>query len=248
VTPASSSVGSRPTGATDEATASAAVREMFDAIAPRYDLLNRILSANVAQRWWNRVAATFHDILARPDSRVLDLCCGTGSLTLALLNHRPTAATPILAVDFSHAMLTRGRARFSPRAVAIEADAMQLPIADSSLDLITTAFGFRNLPNYDLALREMHRVLRPGGSFAILEANEPRSGALSALYRFYFHRVVPRIGSLLSSRDAYRYLPSSVARFPQPEELLTRIRAAGFSHASWTPYTAGIAGLYTCSK
>jgi demethylmenaquinone methyltransferase/2-methoxy-6-polyprenyl-1,4-benzoquinol methylase len=240
--------GSRPVGSTDEASASVAVREMFDAIAPRYDLLNRILSANVAQRWWTRVAITFHDTLARPDARVLDLCCGTGSLTVELLRHRPPAATPILAVDFSHAMLTRGRERFSPRALAIEADAMHLPIADNSLDLITTAFGFRNLPNYDLALREMRRVLRPGGCFAILEANEPRSGMLSALYRFYFHRVVPRIGSLFSSRDAYRYLPSSVARFPQPSELLARIRAAGFSDAAWTPYTAGIAGLYTCRK
>jgi demethylmenaquinone methyltransferase/2-methoxy-6-polyprenyl-1,4-benzoquinol methylase len=144
-------------------------------------------------------------------------------------------------------MLSRGRQRFSPRAIAIEANGMELPLADNSVDLATLAFGFRNLPNYDAALREIHRVLRPGALLGILEANEPR-GLLSGAYRLYFHRIVPWIGGLLSSGNAYAYLPSSVSKFPQPPELLDRIRAAGFSHASWTAYTFGIAGLYSCQK
>jgi demethylmenaquinone methyltransferase/2-methoxy-6-polyprenyl-1,4-benzoquinol methylase len=240
-------VGSRPEGATDEATSAQSVRQMFDQIAPRYDLLNRILSANVAALWWARTARTFREILARPDACIVDLCCGTGSLTLALLKFRPANSAAILAIDFSHAMLAIGARRFTPGAVALEANAMELPLADNSVDLITTAFGFRNLPNYDAALREMRRVLRPGGVFAILEANEPR-GILSGVYRFYFFRVVPWIGSLLSSGSAYAYLPESVGRFPQPDELLARIHAAGFSRATWTPYTFGVAGLYSCEK
>jgi demethylmenaquinone methyltransferase/2-methoxy-6-polyprenyl-1,4-benzoquinol methylase len=240
--------GARPEGITEEAAAARAVQQMFNDIAPRYDLLNRILSANVAQLWWNRTARAYRDILQRPGSCIVDLCCGTGSLTLALDQQRPpTAAAPILALDFSHAMLSRGRERFSQRAIAVEANGMELPLADNSVDLVTLAFGFRNLPNYDAALREIYRVLRPGGSLGILEANQPR-GLLSGAYRIYFHSIVPRIGGLLSSGNAYAYLPSSVSKFPQPPELLQRIRAAGFSSAGWTAYTFGIAGLYSCQK
>jgi demethylmenaquinone methyltransferase/2-methoxy-6-polyprenyl-1,4-benzoquinol methylase len=201
----------------------------------------------VAQLWWRRTARKFRATLADPEACIVDLCCGTGSLTLELTKLRPPNATPLLALDFSHNMLALGARRFAAQAAAIEANAMELPLADDSVDLITTAFGFRNLPNYDAALREMHRVLRPGGVFAILEANEPR-GPLSGAYRLYFHRIVPWIGSLLSSRSAYSYLPASVGRFPQPHELLVRIRAAGFAQAEWTPYTFGIAGLYSCRK
>jgi len=239
--------GARPEGTTEEASAAQAVQQMFNAIAPRYDLLNRILSANVASIWWRRTARTFRKILQDPDACIVDLCCGTGSLTLALERERDPYAAPILALDFSHAMLSRGRKRFSPRAIAVEANGMELPLADNSVALITLAFGFRNLPNYDAALREIFRVLRPGGSLGILEANEPR-GPLSSAYRLYFHRVVPWIGGLLSSGNAYAYLPASVNKFPQPPEMLARIRAAGFSEAAWTPYTFGVAGLYSCEK
>jgi demethylmenaquinone methyltransferase/2-methoxy-6-polyprenyl-1,4-benzoquinol methylase len=239
--------GSRPEGTTSEASAAQAVQQMFNDIAPRYDLLNRILSVNVAQLWWNRTARVYRSILQQPTACIVDLCCGTGSLTLALEQQRPPNSAPILALDFSHAMLARGRERFSPRAIAIEANGMELPLADNSVDLLTLAFGFRNLPNYDAALREIHRVLRPGATLGILEANEPQ-GLLSPAYRLYFHRIVPRIGSLLSNGSAYAYLPSSVSKFPQPPELLQRIRAAGFAQASWTPYTFGIAGLYSCQK
>jgi len=239
--------GSRPEGTTSEAAAAQAVQQMFNAIAPRYDLLNRILSANVAQLWWNRTARTYREILQQPEACIVDLCCGTGSLTLALEQQRPPNSAPILALDFSHAMLTRGRERFSPNAIAIEANGMELPLADNSVDLIAIAFGFRNLPNYDAALREIHRVLRPGATLGVLEANEPQ-GMLSVAYRLYFHHILPRIGALLSNGNAYAYLPSSVSKFPQPPELLQRIRAAGFSHASWTAYTFGITGLYSCQK
>ena len=168
--------GARPLGtedgAADEATSSQSVKRMFDSIAPRYDLLNRVLSANIAPVWWQRTARTFADILRQPQACVVDLCCGTGSLTLELEKLRPADSAPVLAIDFSHAMLALGKPRFH-HALAIEANAMQLPLADNSVDLITTAFGFRNLPNYDAALRELHRVLKPGATLAILEANEP---------------------------------------------------------------------------
>jgi len=196
--------------------------------------------------WWRRTARTFTEILRQPQTCVVDLCCGTGSLTIELEKLRPANSAPILAIDFSRAMLALGKPRFR-HALAIEANAMQLPLADNSVDLITTAFGFRNLPNYDAALRELHRILKPGATLAILEANEPR-GILSPPYRFYFHRVVPRIGSLLSSRSAYAYLPASVARFPAPPQLLAMAREAGFTTAEWTPYSFGIAGLYSCRK
>ena len=242
--------GARPLGteggAADEATSSQAVKRMFDSIAPRYDLLNRVLSANIAPVWWQRTARAFADILRQPQACVVDLCCGTGSLTLELEKLRPADSAPVLAIDFSHAMLALGKPRFH-HALAIEANAMQLPLADNSVDLITTAFGFRNLPNYDAALRELHRVLKPGATLAILEANEP-DGFFAPFYRLYFHHVVPRIGSLLSSRSAYAYLPASVARFPSPPRLLAMARAAGFTVAAWAPYSFGIAGLYSCRK
>jgi demethylmenaquinone methyltransferase/2-methoxy-6-polyprenyl-1,4-benzoquinol methylase len=240
------SAGARPQGTADEAASAVAVRQMFNSIAPRYDLLNRLLSGNVAALWWRRAARTFREILAMPESCIVDLCCGTGSLTLELEKFRAEDGAPILAMDFSHAMLALATPRLR-KSIVIEADGMHLPLADGSVDLVTTAFGFRNLPNYDAALRELHRVLKPGGTLAILEANEP-TGFLAPLYRIYFHRILPRIGSLLSSGSAYAYLPASVRRFPAPPELLVRIRNAGFSHAEWTPYTFGIAGLYSCRK
>lgn len=219
---------------------------MFNSIAPRYDLLNRLLSANIAALWWRHTARTYRDILSMPESTIVDLCCGTGSLTMELERLRPNNAAPILAIDFSHAMLALAKPRFR-NALAIEADAMQLPLADNSVDLITTAFGFRNLPNYEAALRELHRVLKPGGVLAILEANEP-VGVFGKLYRVYFHRVLPRIGSLFSSGSAYAYLPASVARFPPPPRMLRMMQDAGFAAPEWTPYTFGVAGLYSGRK
>jgi demethylmenaquinone methyltransferase/2-methoxy-6-polyprenyl-1,4-benzoquinol methylase len=235
-------VGARPAGAGDTQSASRAVREMFTAIAPRYDLLNHVLSLNVDRLWWNRTARRFTDILRRPGSTVLDLCCGTGDMTLALRRRAAGAQPTILGADFSHAMLERA-SRKAPLHW-VEADALHLPFADARFDLVTSAFGFRNLADYDAGLREMLRVLRPGGECGILDFGEP-GGWMGKIYRVYFKRVLPAVGALVSGIEGpYSYLPASVERFPPPEEMLGRMRRAGFREASWEPYTFGIAGLY----
>ncbi|MCI0355124.1 MAG: ubiquinone/menaquinone biosynthesis methyltransferase [Acidobacteria bacterium] len=241
----SPAVGATPPGAQGERAAAATVREMFTAIAPRYDLLNHVLSLNVDRLWWRRTARTFTHILARPEAHVLDLCCGTGDMALALRRQAGRARPSILGVDFSHAMLQRASAKFAGQnTTALEADALQLPFAAGRFDLVVTSFGFRNLANYEAGLREIHRVLAQGGEAGILDFSEPR-GRLGKLYGFYFRHMLPRIGTLISGvRGPYQYLPASVARFPTPEEMLTRMRTAGFSDASWTPYTFGIAGLF----
>jgi demethylmenaquinone methyltransferase / 2-methoxy-6-polyprenyl-1,4-benzoquinol methylase len=237
--------GAQPEGAVDEVSAALAVRSMFDQIAPRYDLLNHVLSCNIDRVWWRRAARTFREVLARPEAQVLDLCCGTGDMTLALLRLRPQSGRPVLAADFAHQMLLRGAAKFGPRnAIAIEADALHLPLHDASVDLLTTAFGFRNLANYHSGLEEFHRVLKPGGELGILDFSEP-GGMMGKLYAFYFRRVLPAVGSLISGVSGpYKYLPRSVHRFPAPAELLASMRSVGFEQTSWTPYSFGIAGLY----
>ena len=237
--------GAQPTGTSDPQSAARAVREMFDSIAPRYDLLNHVLSMNIDRVWWRRTARTFHEILARPDATILDICCGTGDMTMALLRYRPAKAKPVLAADFAHQMLVRGHTKFADHnAIAIEADALQLPLPSASVDLITTAFGFRNLSNYRAGLEEFHRVLRPGGEFGILDFSEP-GGLIGKLYAFYFRRVLPAIGSRISGTSGpYAYLPSSVHRFPPPNEMLVQMREVGFREVSWQPYSLGIAGLY----
>jgi demethylmenaquinone methyltransferase/2-methoxy-6-polyprenyl-1,4-benzoquinol methylase len=218
---------------------------MFDEIAPRYDLLNHVLSCNIDRVWWNRAARTFREVLQRPEAQVLDLCCGTGDMTLALLRRRPKDGLPVLAADFAHQMLVRGAAKFTARgAIAFEADALQLPLPSGSLDLLTTAFGFRNLANYRTGLEEFYRTLKPGGELGILDFSEP-GGVMGKVYAFYFRRVLPAVGSLLSGVSGpYSYLPSSVRQFPAPSELMTTMRSVGFEQVSWTPYSFGIAGLY----
>jgi len=241
--------GAQPQGTVDEAGAAAAVRSMFDQIAPRYDLLNHVLSLSIDRWWWFRTARTFRKVLARPEAQVLDVCCGTGDMTLALLRRRPRQAQPVLAADFAHQMLVRGAAKFTPRgAIAFEADALHLPLAPASLDLLTTAFGFRNLANYQAGLQEFYRTLKPGGELGILDFSEP-GGWMGKLYAFYFRRVLPAVGGLISGASGpYRYLPSSVQRFPAPAELMATMRAVGFEQVCWTPYNFGIAGLYRAVK
>jgi demethylmenaquinone methyltransferase/2-methoxy-6-polyprenyl-1,4-benzoquinol methylase len=237
--------GARPAGALDEQSSAAAVQQIFDSIAPRYDLLNHVLSCNVDRWWWWRAARSFRSILARPEAAVLDICCGTGDMTLALLRHRPDTGRPVMAADFSHAMLTRGLEKFRGRnVIAMEADALHLPFATNSLDLVTSAFGFRNLANYEAGLREFHRALRPGGELGILDFSEP-GGLAGKLYAFYFRRVLPFVGARLSGNGgAYAYLPSSVHRFPPPPQMLELMKGAGFTKVSWSSYSFGIAGLY----
>jgi demethylmenaquinone methyltransferase / 2-methoxy-6-polyprenyl-1,4-benzoquinol methylase len=237
--------GAQPEGTGDEASAAAAVRSMFDQIAPRYDLLNHVLSCNIDRVWWRRTAGSFRQVLARPDAQILDLCCGTGDMTLALLRHRPKNGLPVLAADFAHQMLLRGAAKFIPRgAIPVEADALHLPLPSHSIDLLITAFGFRNLANYRAGLEEFYRTLKPGGELGILDFSEP-GGLMGKLYAFYFRRVLPTVGSLVSGVSGpYRYLPSSVQRFPAPPELLQTMESVGFEQVSWTPYSFGIAGLY----
>jgi len=244
-------VGTTPPGTADEDSAAQAVRQMFDEIAPRYDLLNHVLSMNVDRLWWRRTARIFSHILARNDARVLDLCAGTGDMSAAM---RAVAAkkggnAAICALDFSHQMLHHGLAKFSAKRIQpLEADALQLPLADRSFDLVVSSFGFRNLANYDAGLQEIFRVLRPGGEVGILDFSEP-GGLFGKLYGFYFRRVLPRIGTLISGvRGPYEYLPASVQKFPAPQEMLARMESAGFKDSSWTPYTFGIAGLYRAKK
>jgi demethylmenaquinone methyltransferase/2-methoxy-6-polyprenyl-1,4-benzoquinol methylase len=242
-------VGAAPAGARDQEAAAAAVRDMFTSIAPRYDLLNHVLSMNVDRVWWNRTARGFAEVLRRPGVHVLDLCCGTGDMTFALHRRMNGANSVLFGADFSHAMLVRAAEKSGSRDIRwIEADALNMPFAADKFQLVTAAFGFRNLANYDRGLVEIYRVLAPGGEVGILDFGEPK-GLLGKLYRVYFRRVLPAIGTLISGvRGPYAYLPASVLRFPSPEEMLQRMREAGFTQVSWTPYSFGIAGLYRGKK
>jgi demethylmenaquinone methyltransferase/2-methoxy-6-polyprenyl-1,4-benzoquinol methylase len=242
-------IGAAPVGAADEASAATAVRDMFSSIAPRYDLLNHVLSMNIDRLWWNRTARAFGDILKRPSAQVLDLCCGTGDMTFALHRHRKQESIGITGADFSHAMLVRAREKSGDKKIRwVEADALQLPFGAGEFDLVTSAFGFRNLANYNRGLAEIYRVLKPGGEIGILDFGEPK-GLVGRVYRFYFRRILPAIGTFISGVSGpYKYLPASVQRFPSPDEMLQRMREAGFGEVSWTPYTFGIAGLYWGKK
>jgi demethylmenaquinone methyltransferase / 2-methoxy-6-polyprenyl-1,4-benzoquinol methylase len=246
--------GTRPEGAQTEAEAARQVREMFTQIAPRYDLLNHLLSLELDRLWRARVARRLRHILDRPDALVMDLCCGTGDLALTLAR---SARARVIGADFSHAMLVRAGAK--SRAVSagtsahssssmpfFEADALRLPFAGASFDLVTTAFGFRNLANYESGLREIRRILKPGGTVAILEFAEPPAGILGDLYRWYFRNVLPRIGGLISGdRSAYTYLPNSVSRFFRPSELASLMRAVGYSAVDYQVWTFGTVALHT---
>ncbi len=218
---------------------------MFTRIAPRYDLLNHLLSAQM-DRWWRaRTARELQPILQRQDARVLDLCCGTGDLAFALQRQ---AKARIIGADFSHTMLLRAGAKAANGSAPIpflEADALRLPFRDASFDLVTSAFGFRNLANYQQGLQEIRRVLNPEGTLAILEFAEPPPGFLGDAYRYYTRTVLPKIGGWISGdSEAYAYLPKSVARFFRPEELASVLRDVGYSQIRIRLMTLGSVALH----
>ena len=237
--------GTTPAGAASEEQASRWVRDMVSRVAHRYDFANHILSFNIDRHWRSRTVAETSAILLRPDARVLDICCGTADLLIAL---ESTRRRQCFGSDFCHPMLTAANAKLRKsglRSQVFESDALRLPVRDASLDLITVAFGFRNLTNYDAGLVEMRRVLRPGGMAAILEFSQPPNRAFAALYAFYSRRILPIIGGLVSgARDAYTYLPESVRKFPDAPELSQRMRAAGFDDVRFIRMTFGIVALH----
>jgi demethylmenaquinone methyltransferase / 2-methoxy-6-polyprenyl-1,4-benzoquinol methylase len=241
-------LGARPEGTATNDEASVAVQRMFDEIAPQYDRANHVLSMGFDRVWWNSTARYFDPILKRPEANVLDLCCGTGDMTAALLARRPANAAPILAIDFSHEMIERGRVKMAGKPVEfVEADALNMPIEDASLDLVVSAFGFRNLADYDAGLREIRRVLKPGGQIGILDFSMPPE-PIGTAYRLYFRHILPRIGGLISgSTSSYEYLPASVERFPTPLDFQGMMQTAGFTAAGWRPYLFGIAGLWSAT-
>lgn len=254
---ASPAKGSLPEGATSEPDASGKVREMFAQIAPRYDLLNHLLSLQLDRVWRARTARLLRSVLNRPDALVLDLCCGTGDLALALAH---TGKARIIGADFAHPMLILAKEKtafHAPQANQnalspmpfFEADALRLPFASASFDLVTTAFGFRNLANYEAGLQEIQRVLKPGGAIAILEFTEPPNGLWGDFYRWYFCKVLPRIGGLISGQQsAYAYLPKSVARFFRPSELAALLSTVGYQSVDYRVWTLGTVALHTAVR
>jgi demethylmenaquinone methyltransferase/2-methoxy-6-polyprenyl-1,4-benzoquinol methylase len=239
------SQGSTPVGTKDEQQAATWVRAMFGRIAPRYDLLNHLLSLNIDRYWRARAVKRVSRHLSTPGTRVLDLCCGTGDLMLAL--QRRSQAI-VYGSDFCHPMLVAAHRKVEQRRLRIalfEADALNLPVADSSIDLITMAFGFRNLANYQQGLSELMRVLAPGGRAVILEFSTPPNAVLSRLYDYYSRAILPVIGGWISgSREAYSYLPESVRKFPGALELADQMRDAGFTNVRFERMTAGIVALH----
>ena len=214
-------------------------------MAHRYDLANHLLSANIDKTWRTHTVAKVRDILRRPDARVIDLACGTGDLLVAL---ERDAGRALLGSDFCHPMLEGARsklARLGLRSLLVEADALALPLPDASVDLITIAFGFRNLANYRAGLVEMRRVLRPGGALAILEFTQPPNKAFAAIYNWYSRKVLPIIGGAISGApEAYQYLPESVRKFPEAEELAALMRESGYTRVEWEYLTFGIVALH----
>lgn len=212
--------------------------EMFDAIAERYDLLNRILSLGMDQSWRR---ALVESLGPEPD-RILDVATGTGDVARAIATRYPGAQ--VVGLDPSGGMLRAGSAKFTGRVSAVQGDGQRLPFPDNSFAGASIAFGIRNVPDRALGLREMARVVRPGGAVSILELSEPRGGFMAPFARFHVRQVVPRIGALLSGKREYRYLQTSVAAFPPPEEFKALMEESGLRDVELTRFTFGAAYLY----
>ena len=233
------------TGAPDKT--AARIEGMFDAIAGRYDFLNRVLSAGIDRSWRKRAIRALR---LTGTERLLDVCAGTADLAIEARTAAPSAAR-VVGVDFSAAMLRVGygkltRARLETTIALVRGDAMQIPVASQSVDAVTIAFGIRNVEHTEGACREMHRVLRPGGRLAILELAIPTAPLVRAAYLSYSRFVLPRIGRIISRHNAaYDYLPASVAAFETPDELVKILRKSGFMDVSAVPLTLGVVYLYT---
>jgi demethylmenaquinone methyltransferase/2-methoxy-6-polyprenyl-1,4-benzoquinol methylase len=212
-----------------------AVRTMFDRIAPVYDVMNHVMTAGLDRRWRRLTAAA----VVRPGDRVLDAACGTGDLALA----DARAGGRVTGVDFAEAMLERAR-RKGPQLQWVRGDALALPFADASFDAATVGFGVRNLDDLEAGLRELRRVLRPGGRVGILEITRPR-GPLRPFYSLWFDRIVPLLGRVLPGGSAYTYLPASVRRFPGPDDLSRLLEDCGFARVGYRPFAGGIVALHT---
>lgn len=225
------------------------VREMFSRIAGRYDLLNHLLSGNTDKRWRKLVAKRLRKALSSPDARALDVACGTGDLSLALV---AATGARVIGLDFCRPMLelaerkaAGGVSRSERRPSFIEGDALRLPFGDESFDAVTIAFGLRNLSSVERGLQELLRILRPGGRACILEFSKPVVPGFNLLFQLYFTRLLPKIGGLVSgSNAAYEYLPASVSGFPDQKRLVELMREAGFGEVEYENLTGGIAALH----
>jgi demethylmenaquinone methyltransferase/2-methoxy-6-polyprenyl-1,4-benzoquinol methylase len=217
---------------------------MFARVAPRYDLLNHLLSFDIDRAWRRALREAVAPDLQKPGSRGLDLCCGTGDV---LLDLQRIEGASMMGADFCHPMLVRAAQK--TRTPLIEADALQMPLRSDSVDVITIAFGFRNLANYANGLAELHRILKSGGKLAILEFSHPKSALVRAGYGFYSRFILPNVGRLISgSADAYAYLPESIRRFPRANELAEMMNRAGFEDTHFRLLSGGIAALHTGRK
>jgi demethylmenaquinone methyltransferase/2-methoxy-6-polyprenyl-1,4-benzoquinol methylase len=220
-----------------------AVREMFSGIAGRYDLLNHLLSINIDKRWRRAVREMLTAVLEDPKATILDVACGTGDLSLELRRH---AKARVIGSDFCHPMLVVAKEKSVAGGIPyVEGDAMNLPFDDASFDAVTIAFGLRNLSNFEDGLRELNRILKPGGKLAVLEFSSPVVPGFGRLFDIYFRSVLPRIGGLVSgSRAAYEYLPASVSKFPDQKGLADLMRLVGFSSVEYKNLTGGIAAIH----
>jgi demethylmenaquinone methyltransferase/2-methoxy-6-polyprenyl-1,4-benzoquinol methylase len=257
--PANPAIGTRP-AEVPEADVPRFIRGMFDRIAPRYDLANHVLSLGFDFYWrWRAVRAldgTLRELATGSPPVIIDICCGTGDLATAVLvqamRRRRGRPAYVFMTDFSHAMLQRGRAkahRNRRNLIPFEADALQLPLSHSRADLLTSAFGFRNLADYSAALAEFYRVLKPGGRLLILEFSQTVLPIFRNLFGWYFAHLLPRLGGWIAGdENAYRYLPASVSRFPSPAELTRLMQSAGYLDVRFCPLTGGIAVLHTATK
>lgn len=242
--------GTTPPGTVGEQQAAGWVQQMFARVAPRYDLLNHLLSLNIDKGWRKRLIEAVRPTLEKRGAIALDLCCGTGDVLLAL--ERCASGATVLGADFCHPMLIAANRKILERRYRpqlFEGDALELPLGANSLDAITIAFGFRNFANYERGLRELSRVLRPGGVLAILEFSHPRNKLVAAGYGVYSKAILPWIGGMISgSRDAYTYLPESIKKFPSAERLGEMMTQAGFVEARYELLTGGIAALHVGMK